>query len=144
MAGKLLILKFIMMKKKIIIASASVLFAVASVLNINMLQSGKPGDVSLDAIAVMAQAQNESGGGGGGTGGVDYSKGYTNNPQPCTVVEYETHQYCFKVYIPWKGQWGVVCEWDYSQRKEYPGTQNFCLPTMGGSGCSYFTCRKNG
>lgn len=92
----------------------------------------------------MAQAQNESGGGGGGTGGVDYSKGYTNNPQPCTVVEYETHQYCFKVYIPWKGQWGVVCEWDYSQRKEYPGTQNFCLPTMGGSGCSYFTCRKNG
>ena len=56
MAGKLLILKFIIMKKKIIIASASVLFAVASVLNINMLQSGKPGDVSLDAIAVMAQA----------------------------------------------------------------------------------------
>ena len=47
------------MKKKIIIASASVLFAVASVLNINMLQSGKPGDVSLDAIAIMAQAQVE-------------------------------------------------------------------------------------
>ena len=155
------------MKKKIIIASASVLFAVASVLNINMLQSGKPSDVSLDAIAVMAKAQSESGtslsclycggdgvrpggssctycgGGGGGTGGVDYSKGYTNNPQPCTVVEYETHQYCFKVYIPWKGEWGVVCEWDYSQRKEYPGTQNFCLYTGGGSGCSYFSCRKN-
>jgi hypothetical protein len=66
MAGKLLILKFIMMKKKIIIASASVLFAVASVLNINMLQSGKPSDVSLDAIAVMAQAQSEGGSGGGG------------------------------------------------------------------------------
>lgn len=48
------------MKKKIIIASASVLFAVASVLNINMLQSGKPSDVSLDAIAVMAQAQGET------------------------------------------------------------------------------------
>ena len=60
MAGKLLILKFIMMKKKIIIASASVLFAVASVLNVNMLQSGKPGDVSLDAIAVMAQATEEA------------------------------------------------------------------------------------
>src|SRR5690606_6251356 len=60
MVGKLLILKFIIMKKKIIIASASVLFAVASVLNINMLQSGKPSDVSLDAIAVMAQAQGET------------------------------------------------------------------------------------
>ena len=47
------------MKKRIIIASASVLFAVASVLNVNMLQSGKPGDVSLDAIAVMAKAQSE-------------------------------------------------------------------------------------
>ena len=60
MAGKLLILKFIMMKKKIIIASASVLFAVASVLNVNMLQSNKAGDVSLDAIAVMAQATEEA------------------------------------------------------------------------------------
>ena len=48
------------MKKRIIIASASVLFAVASVLNVNMLQSGKAGDVSLDAIAVMAQATEEA------------------------------------------------------------------------------------
>src|SRR5690606_29233572 len=125
MAGKLLILKFIIMKKKIFFAVATGFFAVATVFNMNLLQGNSAGDVSLDAIAVMAQAQDESGGGGGGTGGVDYSKGYTNNPQPCTVVEYETHQYCFKVYIPWKGQWGVVCEWDYSQRKEYPGTQNF-------------------
>jgi len=56
MAGKLLILKFIIMKKKIIIASASVLFAVASVLNINMLQANSVGDVSLENIAMMAQA----------------------------------------------------------------------------------------
>jgi hypothetical protein len=52
-------IKFIKMKKKIIIASASVLFAVASVFNINMLQSNSTSDVSLDAIGVMAQAQSE-------------------------------------------------------------------------------------
>ena len=53
-------IKLIKGKKLVIIASASVLFAVASVLNINMLQSGKPSDVSLDAIAVMAQATEEA------------------------------------------------------------------------------------
>lgn len=130
------------MKKKIIFAIATGFFAVATVFNMNMFQPNSTGDVSLEAIAIMAQAQSESGG-GGGTGGVDYSKGYTNNPQPCTVVEYETHQYCFKVYIPWKGEWGVVCEWDYSQRKEYPGTSNYCTYSAGGSGCSYHTCIKN-
>ena len=56
MVGKLLILKFIIMKKKIIIASASVLFAVASVLNMNLLQETYSSDTSLNAIVVMAQA----------------------------------------------------------------------------------------
>jgi hypothetical protein len=48
------------MKKKIIIASATVLFAVATVFNMNLLQGNSMGDVSLDAIAVMAQAQGET------------------------------------------------------------------------------------
>ena len=48
------------MKKKIIIASATVLFAVATVFNMNLLQGNSVGDVSLDAIAVMAQAQQEN------------------------------------------------------------------------------------
>ena len=48
------------MKKKIIIASATVLFAVATVFNLNLLQENSVGDVSLDAIAVMAQAQTEN------------------------------------------------------------------------------------
>ncbi len=52
------------MKKKIIIASATVLFAVATVFNLNLLQENSVGDVSLDAIAVMAQAQNETPSGG--------------------------------------------------------------------------------
>ena len=46
------------MKKKIIFAIATSLFAVATVFNMNLLQVNKAGDISLDAITVMAQAQN--------------------------------------------------------------------------------------
>jgi hypothetical protein len=47
------------MKKKIIIASATVFFAVATMFNMNLLQTNNAGDVSLESIAVMAQAQEE-------------------------------------------------------------------------------------
>ncbi|MGQ1947694.1 hypothetical protein ACT3CD_11410 [Geofilum sp. OHC36d9] len=53
------------MKKKIIFAVATGLFAVATVFNMNVLQSNNAGDVSLDAIAVMAQAATEYGGSDG-------------------------------------------------------------------------------
>jgi hypothetical protein len=53
------------MKKKMIFAVATGLFAVATVFNMNLLQGNSAGDVSLDAIAVMAQAQSEGGSGGG-------------------------------------------------------------------------------
>jgi hypothetical protein len=66
MAGKLLMIKFVKMKKKIIFAVATGFFAVATVFNMNILQGNSAGDVSLDAIAVMAQAQSEGGSGGGG------------------------------------------------------------------------------
>ncbi len=46
------------MKKKIIFAVATGLFTVATMFNMNMLQSNNASDVSLDAIAVMAQANN--------------------------------------------------------------------------------------
>jgi hypothetical protein len=42
--------------------TASVLFAVASVFNMNLLQDDKNGELALDAIAVMASANGESGG----------------------------------------------------------------------------------
>ncbi len=48
------------MKKKIIFAVATSLFAIATVFNMNVLQSNNAGDVSLESIAVMAQAQNEA------------------------------------------------------------------------------------
>src|SRR5690606_5221390 len=47
------------MKKKIVFAVATGFFAVATVFNMNLLQSNKAGDVYLDAIAVIAQAQKE-------------------------------------------------------------------------------------
>ncbi|WP_026472951.1 hypothetical protein [Alkaliflexus imshenetskii] len=56
------------MKKKIFFAIATGFFAVATVFNMNALQSGGVGDISLDAITVMAQAQGESGGGSAGNG----------------------------------------------------------------------------
>lgn len=46
------------MKKKIIFAIATSFFAVATVYNMNLLQSSNAGDVSLESIAIMAQAQN--------------------------------------------------------------------------------------
>jgi hypothetical protein len=48
------------MKKKLIFAIAIGFFAVATVFNMNMLQSNDAGDISLEGIAVMAQAQDES------------------------------------------------------------------------------------
>ncbi|MGM0504467.1 MAG: hypothetical protein ACQESQ_07605 [Bacteroidota bacterium] len=47
-------------KKKLIFGMIASLFALATVFNMNMLNENVTGDVSLDAIAVMAQAQNES------------------------------------------------------------------------------------
>jgi len=54
-------IKFIKMKKKIIFAVATGFFAAATVFNMNLLQGNSAGDVSLDAIGVMAQAQTEGG-----------------------------------------------------------------------------------
>lgn len=45
------------MKKKIIFAIATSFFAVATVFNMNLLQTSNTGDVSLESIAIMAQAQ---------------------------------------------------------------------------------------
>ncbi|HTO16052.1 MAG TPA: hypothetical protein VLZ83_09785 [Edaphocola sp.] len=47
------------MKKKVIFAVATGLFALAMVFNMNVLQLNNAGDVSLESIAVMAQAQTE-------------------------------------------------------------------------------------
>ncbi len=45
------------MKRKIIFGSIALLFAAASAFNIGLLQTRDAGDISLDAITIMAQAQ---------------------------------------------------------------------------------------
>ena len=47
------------MKKKIISAIATGFFAVVTMFNMNMLQANSTGDVSLESIAIMAQANLE-------------------------------------------------------------------------------------
>ncbi len=51
------------MRKKIF-GGIAVLFAAATAFNIGLLQTQDAGDISLDAIAIMAQARGESGNGG--------------------------------------------------------------------------------
>ena len=48
------------MKKKIIFAVATGLFAVATVFNINMLPSNSASDISLENIMIMQKAEAES------------------------------------------------------------------------------------
>ena len=50
------------LKKKVFIGMATMLFAVATVFNMSMLNENGAGDVSLDAIQLMAKAEAESGG----------------------------------------------------------------------------------
>ncbi len=49
------------MKRKIIFGSIAILFAAASAFNIGLIQTQDAGDISLDAITIMAQANNEGG-----------------------------------------------------------------------------------
>lgn len=46
------------MKKKIFFGVATLFFAVATMFNLSMLQGRSAGDVSLESIAVMAQAMS--------------------------------------------------------------------------------------
>lgn len=76
------------MKKKVIFAFATGLFAVATVFNMNLLHVDSNGDVLLENVAIMAQARSESGGGGGYscTATTSCGSGSTNYVS-CTGVE---------------------------------------------------------
>ncbi len=50
------------MKKKLIIGITASLFAVATVFNMGLLSFNKQSDVTLEAIAIMAEAQSEGNG----------------------------------------------------------------------------------
>ncbi len=46
------------MKRKIIFGSIAILFAAASAFNIGLIQTKNAGDISLDAITIMAEAHD--------------------------------------------------------------------------------------
>jgi hypothetical protein len=50
------------MKKKIFIGIAMSLFAVATVINMNIAKKNEAKEISLESIAIMAQAQNSESG----------------------------------------------------------------------------------
>jgi hypothetical protein len=76
------------MKRKIFFAIATGFFAVATVFNMNMIQAINAGEVSLDAIAVMAQAQKE-----------DTSVNHFDcNCYPCTVAPRQRGMVLIKFY----------------------------------------------
>jgi hypothetical protein len=51
------------MKKRIIFAITTIFFAVVTIFNMEILQPNAAGDISLESISVMAQAQTEDGNG---------------------------------------------------------------------------------
>lgn len=83
----------------------------------------------LKNVEALADGEGSSG---------NYSKGYINNPQPCTVTE--TVQCSFSIPVKWL-EW---CKIHFSYTVDHAGTQNYCTYTGGNSGCSYHTCIKNG
>lgn len=76
----------------------------------------------------MANAQNE----------VNYSSGYIDDPQPCTVTTYHTCtiSVCY-------GAWCCTVGFNYTLESE--GTRNYCKFTGNpASGCTWHECRANG
>ncbi|URW80346.1 hypothetical protein [Xiashengella succiniciproducens] len=76
------------MKKKIILASATVLFAVATMFNMNMLQGNSVGDVSLESIALMAKASGEGDGNNSGEGDGNNKAEGSKTEKVVTCVEF--------------------------------------------------------
>ncbi|PWD99013.1 hypothetical protein [Marinilabilia rubra] len=119
------------LKKKVIFGVVAGFFAVATIFNMGLLNDNGTGDLSLDAIAIMAQAQSE---------GPDYSVGYINNPEECTITETVECTIGGIIYT----QWGPIdCTIGFSYPITHDGTQNYCTYTGGPGGCSFHTCQKN-
>ena len=107
------------MKKKIIIASATALFAVTTMFNMNLLQGNSVGDVSLDDIAVMAQAND----------GENNSKG----AKSILITQLGTDDICINGKVHHCTIYDVICLGD----GELPctaGTSASCTPTQANCG----------
>ena len=120
------------MKKKIFIVS--IFFSLATLATIGTKIINNNGFSTSDLLFtnMEALASEENPGSG------DYSRGYINNPTPCTVTE--TVQCSISVPIKWL-EW---CKFNFSYTVEHAGTQNYCTYTGGSSRCDYHTCKRNG
>lgn len=86
------------MKRKIIFAIATSFFAMATVFNMNMLQVKSAGDLSLEGMTVIAQADPESPGNW-------YNRGVWTK---ITVTETRTVVISAAVYAMVNGVWTVI------------------------------------
>jgi purine-nucleoside phosphorylase len=95
-------LNFYQMKNKIFIGTAMSLFAVVTVINMNISQQNRSGDISLESIAIMARAQNENEENGVETK-IEYDETHTSE---YTFTTEEGEKVCTSTIR----QWGVSCE----------------------------------
>src|SRR5690554_1001089 len=131
-------IKFIKIKKKIIFAVATGFFAVATVFNMNLLQGNSAGDVSLDAIAVMAKAQSEGGGDKNNSnwGGLFHYPDRGGKPNKCKLyIEVDAHG-----QIVSQSTSKITANIGYTVRKT-EGMEDTC-PIDNGSGCTVYSCQK--
>lgn len=92
----------------------------------------------LDKINSIFFKNTESIASGENSGGVNYSKGYINDPKICTISE--TVRCDIPIYLP---MYNTFCKIGFSYTVKHEGTQNYCLFTGGSSGCSYHECKRN-
>lgn len=118
------------MKKKVFGIVIGVTFAVVATVGVDLSVNKQNSTINLLMRHIEASADDSE-------GGVNYNKGYMNDPQSCSVSE--TVSCSISVPIKWL-EW---CKINFAYTVQHPGTQNFCKYTGGPSGCSFFTCRRN-
>lgn len=123
--------KIFKMKQTIRLSIVCIAIIAISAIGINISFGERQNSVSMrffNNIESLADPENT----------VDYSKGYVNNPESCTVTE--TVECSIPIYIPvLKG----FCTVGFSYTLDYEGTRNYCTYTGGDSGCSFHECKKN-
>ena len=101
-------------------------------ITVSILSNGnliKSESIDLNGISFFASANAED---------PDYSSGYVNNDEDCTVT---TSHYCSisVCYITW------CCTVGFWYTLDEDGTKNYCTYTGNpDSGCSYHECQANG
>ncbi len=120
------------MYKKIIFGCVAILFAAASAFNIGLIQTQNAGDISLDAITIMAQAHD-------GEAGNNLWRNYENHIIECKITE---TKFCdLDIWIPGYG----YCHLGFHYKVKHDGLTNICRYTGNPDHmCDYYRCTANG